>query len=196
MSNSDWFYNLKLSIKMLFTETSLKGCYLIDIEPLEDERGWFVRTYCKNEFNTIGHSKEWVQLNHSLTRLKGTIRGMHYQLPPFSEIKLVRCIAGSVYDVIIDLRKGSHTFLNYFGAELSSKNKKMIYIPEGFAHGFQTLTDDCELIYHHSQFYSPGVEAGIKYDDTKVNIEWPLPVKSVSARDNSHLFINNNFKGL
>jgi dTDP-4-dehydrorhamnose 3,5-epimerase len=121
---------------------------------------------------------------------------MHYQLPPFSEIKLVRCISGAVYDVIIDLRQGSATFLNYFAAELSSTNKKMIYIPEGFAHGFQTLTDDCELIYHHSQFYSPGVEGGIKYDEPKVNIEWPLPVQIISARDNSHSFINDNFKGL
>lgn len=181
---------------MIFTETSLKGSYIIDLEPLADERGWFARTYCKNEFNAIGHTKEWVQLNHSFTRQKGTIRGMHYQLPPFSEIKLVRCIAGAVYDVIIDVRKGSPTFLNYFGAELSATNKKMIYIPEGFAHGFQALTDDCELIYHHSQFYAPGVETGIKYDEPTINIEWPLPVQIISARDNSHPLIDVNFKGL
>lgn len=181
---------------MLFTETPLKGSYLIDLEPIVDERGWFARTYCKNEFDTIGHSKEWVQLNHSFTRLKGTIRGMHYQLPPFSEIKMVRCILGAVYDVIIDLRKDSPTFLIYFGVELSAKNKRMNYIPEGFAHGFQTLTDDCELIYHHSQFYSPGVEGGLKYDDPKVNIEWRLPVNTISIRDNSYSFINDNFKGL
>lgn len=181
---------------MIFTETSLKGSYIIDLEPLADERGWFARTYCKNEFNAIGHTKEWVQLNHSFTRQKGTIRGMHYQLPPFSEIKLVRCIAGAVYDVIIDVRKGSPTFLNYFGAELSATNKKMIYIPEGFAHGFQALTDDCELIYHHSQFYAPDVETGIKYDEPTINIEWPLPVQIISARDNSHPLIDVNFKGL
>lgn len=181
---------------MVFTETSLKGSFIIDLEPLTDERGWFARTYCKNEFSKIGHSKEWVQLNHSFTRQLGTIRGMHYQLPPFSEIKLVRCIAGAVYDVIIDLRQGSATFLNYFATPLSSANKKMIYIPEGFAHGFQALTDDCELIYHHSQFYSPGVEGGIKFDDPKVNIDWPLPVQIISARDNAHPFINVNFKGL
>lgn len=181
---------------MIFTGTILKGSYIIDLEPLGDERGWFARTYCKNEFSKIGHTKEWVQLNHSFTSLKGTIRGMHYQLPPFSEIKLVRCISGAVYDVIIDLRKGSPTFLHYFAEELSSTNKKMIYIPEGFAHGFQTLTDDCELIYHHSQFYTPGVEGGIKYDEPKINIEWPLPILTISSRDNAHSFIDDNFKGL
>src|SRR6478752_4125211 len=135
---------------MKFTETSLKGSYTIDLNLFKDERGWFARTYCKNEFETIGHAKEWVQLNHSFTKQKGAIRGMHYQLPPFSEIKMVRCIAGAVYDVIIDLRKDSETFLKWFGVELSAENKKMIYIPEGFAHGFQALTNDCELIYHHS----------------------------------------------
>lgn len=181
---------------MIFLKTSLKGSYVVEFEPLVDERGWFARTYCKNEFSIIGHTKDWVQLNHSFTRLKGTIRGMHYQLPSFSEIKLVRCIAGTVLDVIIDLRKGSSTFLNYFAVELSSSNKKMMYIPEGFAHGFQTLTDDCELIYHHSQFYMSGFEGGIKYDDPKVNIKWPLPVENISPRDNSHLFINNNFNGI
>ena len=181
---------------MRFTETTLKGSYVIDLEPFVDERGWFARTYCKNEFSKIGHSKEWVQFNHSFTRQKGTIRGMHYQLNPFSEIKLVRCIAGAVYDVIIDLRENSPTFLNYFGVELSSKNQKMIYIPEGFAHGFQTLKKDSELIYNHSQFYSPGVEGGIKYDEPKVNIEWPLPLSTISVRDSSFSLINENFKGL
>ncbi len=181
---------------MIFTETSLKGSYVIDLEPIGDDRGWFARTYCKNEFGKIGHTKEWVQLNHSFTKQQGTIRGMHYQIPPFSEIKLVRCIAGIVYDVIVDLRQGSSTFLHYFGVELSAANKKMIYIPEGFAHGFQALTDDCELIYHHSQFYLPGVEGGIKYNEPMVNIEWPLPVMNISARDNMHPLIDTNFKGL
>ena len=121
---------------MVFTETLLRGSYVIDVEPSADERGWFARTYCKNEFNKIGHSKEWVQLNHSFTKQKGAVRGMHYQLPPFSEIKLVRCIAGTVYDVIVDLRKGSATFLKWFGMELSSANKKMIYILNPLPHSF------------------------------------------------------------
>jgi len=181
---------------MKFTETPLKGSYVIDLEPFQDERGWFARTYCKKEFETIGHNQEWVQLNHSYTVKKGTIRGMHFQLPPYSEIKLVRCVSGSVYDVIIDLRKGSSTFLNFFGIELSSGNRKMLYIPEGFAHGFQTLADDCELIYHHSQFYLPGVEGGIKYNDPRLNIEWPLAVNSISSRDLSHTLLDDQFKGL
>ena len=181
---------------MIFTATELVGSYVIDLQPIEDERGWFARTYCKNEFGKIGHTKDWVQLNHSFTKQIGSIRGMHFQLAPFSEIKLVRCIAGAVYDVIIDLRKNSPTFFKYFGVELSASNKKMIYIPEGFAHGFQALTDDCELIYHHSQFYTPGVEAGIKFNDPTINIQWPLPPTNISERDNTHTLIDNNFKGL
>ena len=181
---------------MIFTETPLKGSYIIQPEPIIDERGWFVRTYCKNEFSSIGHDKEWVQLNHSFTLQRGTIRGMHFQLPPYEEIKLVRCIAGVVYDVIVDLRGGSPTFLHYFGAELSSLNRKMLYIPKGFAHGFQAMTDNCELIYHHSEFYSPGVEAGVKYNEPRINIEWPLPLTNISARDNQHPLLDAGFKGL
>ena len=181
---------------MIFTETSLTGCYVIVPEPFVDERGWFARTFCKNEFATIGHTAEWVQINHSFTNKKGTIRGMHYQLPPFSEIKLVRCISGAVYDVIIDLRKTSVTYLQWYGIELSAKNKKMIYIPEGFAHGFQTMSDDAELIYHHSQFYAPRVEGGIRNDDPVINIRWPLEVSVISERDKQHALLDNNFKGL
>ena len=181
---------------MKFNPTILKGAYTIELDPFKDERGWFARTYCKNEFSTIGHHAEWVQLNHSFTNEKGTVRGMHYQLPPFSEIKLVRCIAGAAFDVIIDLRKGSATFLQWFGTEISATNKKMIYIPEGFAHGFQTLTDDCELIYHHTQFYTPGVEGGIKYDDPEIKIDWPLAVNNISKRDKQHPLLDENFKGI
>jgi dTDP-4-dehydrorhamnose 3,5-epimerase len=181
---------------MTFTETSLKGSYIIDLNLFKDERGWFARTYCKNEFTEIGFNKEWMQMNHSFTKIKGTLRGMHYQLPPFSEAKLVRCIAGAVYDVIIDLRKGSATFLQWFGTELSAENKKMLFIPEGFAHGFQSLTDNCELIYHHSQFYKPGAEGGIKYNDPRVNIKWAEPATIISERDNQYPILNENFKGI
>ena len=181
---------------MIFRETPLKGCYIIELSPFIDERGWLARTYCKNEFGKIGHTKEWVQLNHSFTNKPGTIRGMHYQLAPFAEIKLVRCIAGAVYDVVIDLRKESPTFLQWSGVELSAENKKMIYIPEGYAHGFQTLSDNCELIYHHSQFYKTGIEAGIKYDDPKLNIMWPSSVTNISERDKQHPLLDVNFKGV
>jgi len=181
---------------MTFTETLLKGSYTIELNTFTDDRGWFARTYCKNEFAAIGHTAEWVQMNHSFTKDKAALRGMHYQLPPFSEIKMVRCIAGAVFDVIIDLRKGSPTFLQWFGVELSAKNRKMIYIPAGFAHGFQTLQNDCELIYHHSQFYTPGAEGGIKFNDPAINISWPLPVTNISERDNQHPLLDENFKGL
>ena len=179
---------------MTFTETALKGSFIIDLNLFQDERGWFARTYCKNEFEQIGHVKEWVQLNHSFTKQKGTIRGMHYQMSSFAEIKLVRCISGKIYDVIIDMRKDSPTFLQWTGVELSAENKRMLYIPEGFAHGFQALSDDCELIYHHSQFYTPNVEAGIRYNDPKININWPLPLTSISKRDEEHPLLDNNFK--
>lgn len=181
---------------MIFTPTSLAGSYVIDLEPFSDERGWFARYYCKNEFQQIGHEQEWVQLNHSFTTHKGTVRGMHFQLPPFKEIKMVRCIAGAIFDVIVDVRKDSPTFLKWTGVELSSANRKMLYIPEGFAHGFQALTDNCELIYHHSAFYTPGAEGGIRYDDPAIGIDWPLPVINISARDASHPYLHEHFKGI
>ena len=181
---------------MKFNPTPLVGCYVVELDPISDERGWFIRTYCKNEFSAIGHNKEWVQLNHSFTEKTGTIRGMHYQLPPFSEIKLVRCIAGAVFDAVVDLRKGSSTFLNWFGVQISAANKKMIYIPEGFAHGFQALEDNCQLIYHHTQFYIPGVEGGIKYNEPKIKIEWPMAVTGISERDDHHSFLEEKYKGI
>jgi dTDP-4-dehydrorhamnose 3,5-epimerase len=181
---------------MIFTETSLSGSYIIDILVNEDERGWFARTFCKEEFKKIGHDAEWVQLNHSFTKRKGTIRGMHFQNPPFSEIKLVRCITGSVYDVIIDLRKNSPTFLQWFGVELSAKNRKMIYIPKGFAHGFQTLKNNSELIYHHTSAYVPNVEGGIKYDEPMINIKWPEVLTIISQRDKEHNLLTDNFTGI
>lgn len=181
---------------MTFSATTLEGSFLVDLQTFADERGWFARYYCKEEFAQIGHQKEWVQMNHSFSAKKGTIRGMHFQLAPHKEIKLVRCIAGSIFDVIIDIRKGSPTFLQWFGAELSASNKKSLYIPEGFAHGFQCLEDNCELLYHHSGFYKPGAEGGIKYDDPAVAIRWPLPVAVISERDKNHRLLDKEFKGV
>jgi dTDP-4-dehydrorhamnose 3,5-epimerase len=179
---------------MNFESTGLNGSYVVDIFPVKDERGWFVRTFCKNEFTKIGHSDEWVQMNHSFTNEAGTIRGMHFQKPPYSETKLIRCIAGNVFDVMIDLRRNSNTFLKWFGIELSAENKKMIFIPGGFAHGFQTLTDNCQLIYHHTAFYKPGFEEGIMYNDKMINVNWPKPVTKISERDNSHPLLNSGFE--
>jgi len=181
---------------MIFSPTPLSGSFSIDLNPFSDERGWFARYFCKNEFKEIGHDAEWVQMNHSFTKQVGSVRGMHYQEGEYKEIKLVRCIAGKVYDVIIDIRKDSPTFLKWFGIELSAENKKMLYIPAGFAHGFQCLSDNCELLYHHSAFYTPGRETGISYNDPSVNIEWPIEITVISERDKNHPFITNNFKGI
>jgi dTDP-4-dehydrorhamnose 3,5-epimerase len=181
---------------MIFITTNLAGSFTVQPALYKDDRGWFTRVYCKNEFSQIASHKEWVQINHSFSANMGTVRGMHYQMPPYSEIKLVRCIAGSVYDVIIDLRKDSPTFLQWFGAELSAANKTMMYIPEGFAHGFQSLSNNVELIYHHSQFYTPGSERGVMYNDITVGIKWPLPITDISERDKIHPPIDSTFKAL
>lgn len=181
---------------MIFTPTPLAGSYVIGLKPFTDDRGWFARFYCKDAFKEIGHTSEWVQMNHSFTTHAGTVRGMHFQLPPFREIKMVRCIAGAVYDVIVDCREGSPTFLQWFGAELSAANRNMMYIPEGFAHGFQALTDNCELIYLHSEYYKPGSEGGHRYDDPALDIKWPLAAGNLSDRDASHPLLTTNFKGL
>lgn len=181
---------------MIFNATPLAGAWLIDLEPFSDQRGWFARYYCKNEFEQIGHTKEWVQLNHSASYTPGTLRGMHFQRPPYREIKMVRCIAGAIFDVIVDLREGSPTFLQWFGAELSAANRRMLYIPEGFAHGFQTLDANVEMLYHHTEFYTPGAEGGYRYDDPAFAIPWPLPVTVISERDIAHPVIDKNFKGI
>jgi dTDP-4-dehydrorhamnose 3,5-epimerase len=181
---------------MTFTAAPLAGAYVIGLQPFNDDRGWFARYYCKDEFLSIGHTREWVQMNQSVSYAKGTLRGMHFQYPPFREIKLVRCIVGAVYDVIVDLRAGSSTFLEWFGTELSAVNHKMLYIPEGFAHGFQTLEKDSALLYHHTEFYTPDAEGGLRYDDPALGVNWPLPVAVISGRDAGHPYVDKNFKGI
>jgi dTDP-4-dehydrorhamnose 3,5-epimerase len=179
---------------MIFEETILKGSYVIYPEPRVDERGWFARTYCKKEFAAIGHTKEWVQMNHSFTAMPGTVRGMHFQYAPYGEIKMLRCIAGAAFDVIVDLRKKSATYLQWFGTEITALNKKIVYIPAGFAHGFQTLAADTELVYHHSGYYHPAAEGGVRFDDPSLQVKWPLPVSQVSIRDQGYNLIDLNFK--
>jgi dTDP-4-dehydrorhamnose 3,5-epimerase len=149
-----------------------------------------------SEFSTITHTGQWLQQNQSVTLNKGSIRGMHYQLPPFEEIKLIRCVQGSIFDVVVDIRKDSPTFLKHFSIELSAHNNILLYVPMGFAHGFQTLTDNCTVLYNHSQIYQPGFESGLMYNDPLLNINWPLTINTVSNRDNNHPLINNNFKGI
>ena len=180
---------------MIFEETKLKGAYVVSLQLLTDARGGFARTFCKKEFQQINHQKEFVQLNHSYNTFKGTVRGMHFQLPPYQEIKLIRCIKGAVIDVIVDLRENSPTFLQHVSVELSAENKKMMYVPENFAHGFQTLEDNTELIYHHTQFYTPQADTGIRFNDPMLKINWPLEPVMVSEKDKNYKLIDHTFKG-
>jgi dTDP-4-dehydrorhamnose 3,5-epimerase len=179
---------------MQFIETPIMGLYLIQLNKIQDERGFFARTFCKEQFSKIGFNKEFVQFNHSFNKIKGTIRGMHFQQQPFSETKLIRCVEGCVYDVAVDLRKDSASYMQSFGVELSSDNMICILIPEGFAHGFQTLQDNTALIYHHTNYYKPNTEGGIRFDDKILNIQWKLPPINISSKDLSYPLINENFK--
>ena len=181
---------------MIFNPIKLSGSFTIDVQPFLDSRGFFARTFCENEFAAHKLVQHFVQANHSGTQGVGVIRGMHFQQNPFCEVKLVKCVEGAIFDVIIDVREDSPTFLQWFGAELSAKNKRMMYVPMGFAHGFQSLSDYSEITYMVSNFYNKEYERGIRYDDSKVNIEWPLPVSLVSDKDLNIPYINNHFKGV
>ena len=181
---------------MKFKELKLKGAYILQLDSFIDPRGRFTRLFCKSEFSNMGHNKEILQINHSLTKKKGSIRGMHFQYPPYSEIKIIKCVKGSVFDVIVDIRTNSPTFLKWHGEILSSKNNKMIYIPEGFAHGFQTLEDDCELLYFHTAIYDPPSEKRIKYNDPLINVKWPLNITHISEKDKIANFLDKNFRGI
>ncbi len=168
---------------MIFTETGLKGAFFIDIEKREDHRGFFARTWCRKEFEEHGLTVHPAQANVSFSRHKGTLRGMHYQVAPFEESKLLRCTRGAIYDVIIDLRPDSPTYRKWIGVELTSDNYRMIYVPEKFAHGFQSLEDDSEVVYQVTQFYAPGSERGIRWNDPAFDIRWPMEVQVISDKD-------------
>lgn len=171
---------------MKFTPTPLKDAFLIDLEKRGDERGFFARLFCSEEFKTHGLDSKFVQANNSVSTEKGTMRGLHYQLAPMAETKLVRCIQGSFYDVIVDLRPHSETFGKWFGEVLSQENRKMMYVPHGFAHGFLTLEPNSEVLYLVSTPYSKDLERGIRWNDPRFNITWPISPKVVSDRDNQH----------
>jgi dTDP-4-dehydrorhamnose 3,5-epimerase len=172
-------------VRVIFTETKLKGAYIIEIEKLKDHRGFFARAWCQNEFKVQGLTSSVVQANVSSNMKKGTLRGMHYQLSPHEETKLVRCTRGAIYDVIIDLRTASPTYTQWIGVELTEENYKMLYVPENFAHGFQSLKDDTEVTYQVSQFYTPGSESGIRWDDPAFSLKWPIEVQVISDKDKS-----------
>jgi dTDP-4-dehydrorhamnose 3,5-epimerase len=168
---------------MIFTETKLNGAYVIELDKKEDPRGFFARAWCAREFEEQGLSPRLVQANISYNIRRGTLRGMHYQMAPYGEAKVIRCIRGALYDVIIDLRRDSSTYMQWVGVELTAENRKMFYVPENFAHGFQTLTDDTEAFYLVSEFYAPGAERGIRWNDPTFGIEWPLEVAVISDKD-------------
>lgn len=168
---------------MIFHAAPLRGAYLIDLEKRGDDRGFFARTFCRNEFSEHGLAPEFVQVNNSLSAKKGTLRGMHYQLAPSAEVKLIRCIRGALYDVILDLRPDSCTFGKWFGAELTAENRRMIYAPRGFAHGLLTLAPDTEAFYLVDNFYAPQLERGVRYNDPKFAIDWPIKPQEISEKD-------------
>jgi dTDP-4-dehydrorhamnose 3,5-epimerase len=168
---------------MRFTATKLGGSFIIEPEPHEDGRGLFARTFCAREFREQGLADSFVQCNTSWNARKGTVRGLHYQISPSSEVKLVRCTAGALWDVIVDLRPDSPTYMQHVGIELTATNRLALYIPEMFGHGFQTLEDGTEVFYQMSEFYAPKLARGFRHDDPKLKIEWPLPATSISDQD-------------
>jgi dTDP-4-dehydrorhamnose 3,5-epimerase len=171
---------------MIFTETILKGAYLIDVKPIEDERGFFSRSFCQKDFSAHGLRTNVAQCNISFNRKKGTLRGMHFQVTPKAEAKLVRCTRGAIYDVIIDLRPQSQTYCKWVAIDLTAHNYKALYIPEGFAHGFQTLEDHAEVFYQMFEFYAPEYASGARWDDPAFNITWPVKEPIMSEKDQSY----------
>lgn len=171
---------------MIFAETKLKGACVIDIERRDDERGFFARAWCQEEFAARGLSTRLVQANIAFSQRAGTLRGLHYQVKPHEEVKLVRCTRGAVYDVIVDLRPESSTYLHWVSVELTADNRSMLYVPEGFLHGYQTLTDSTEVLYQVSHVYSPESERGVRWDDPAIGIEWPkIGTRIISEKDKS-----------
>lgn len=168
---------------MRFTQTELNGAWIVEPEPVHDHRGFFARTFCIREFGEHGLETAFVQHATSLSLAKGTVRGMHFQKDPFSEVKVVTCMKGAIFDVIVDLRQDSPTFRHWIGVELTAENRRRLYIPKGFAHGFQALTDNAEVAYLISAFYEPSAASGVRHDDPAFGILWPLPVTVISDKD-------------
>ena len=181
---------------MQFKELEIKGCFEITPLPIVDNRGWFARVYCEEEFKKFNLKGNFVQFNQSFNSKKGTVRGLHFQKTPFKEEKLIRCVSGRVCDIIVDLRLNSPTFLQSIFVELSSLNNNLIYLPAGIAHGFQTLEDNCTLLYHHTQFYNKEADAGVSIFDPMLNIKLPLEVTVISEKDSNYPLIIEDFKGI
>ncbi len=170
---------------MIFTKTSLKDAFIVELEKKEDHRGFFARSWDIKEFDSHGLNSNLVQCNISFSKKRGTLRGMHYQKNPFEESKLIRCTKGKIFDVIIDLRPSSETFKKWLGVELTEENYKMLFVPEGFAHGYQSLVDNSEIVYQVSEFYTPNSESGIHWNDPSFKIGWPIEEKVITEKDDS-----------
>ncbi len=170
---------------MIFTETKLKGAFVVEPERREDDRGFFARVWCAKEFEDHGLTAHAVQSNMSYNRTRGTLRGMHYQEHPHEEAKLVRCTRGAIFDAILDLRPDSPTYTQWFGVELTEDNRKMLFVPEGFGHGFLTLADETEIFYHVTEFYHPGAESGVRWNDPVFQVKWPDEIRVISPKDAS-----------
>ena len=176
--------------------TKLNGVLIADTNYRSDARGAFARLFCKNELAATLRGREIVQVNFSVTKSCGAVRGVHFQHPPYSEMKFVRCVKGRIWDVVVDLRRNSPTFMKWHAEELSQDNARMIIIPEGCAHGFQALEAESELLYLHTEYYTPDAEDGLAYDEPLLNISWPLPVTEISERDKCHPKLDQNFSGI
>jgi len=185
-----------MSTRFDILSTPLAGLMVIRRRPLEDERGYFERFFCAEELRDAGLRKPIVQINRSLTRKMGTVRGMHFQYPPHAETKIISCLKGEIFDVAVDIRASSPTFLQWHGEVLSRQNRKSLLIPEGFAHGFQSLADDCELLYLHTMPYSPNAEAALNVQDPQLNIKWPRVIAEISDRDRGHPALTRDFAGV
>jgi dTDP-4-dehydrorhamnose 3,5-epimerase len=177
-------------------DTPISGLKIVERSPRSDERGFLTRLFCSEELQAAGWNKPIAQINQTMTRRSGAVRGMHFQMPPHAEMKLVSCIRGEVWDVALDLRRGSPTFLNWFGANLSAENGRALLIPEGFAHGFQVLSEDSELIYFHSCAYNAASEGGVNPEDPRVAIDWPRAIAEMSPRDRGHRMLLPDFEGI
>lgn len=185
-----------MSQRFVIRDTPLAGLRVLLRQPLGDQRGYLERMYCADELEALVEGRSVVQINHTYTFAKGTVRGMHYQLPPHAETKFVSCLRGEVFDVAVDLRAGSPTFLQWHAELLSAENHKTLVIPEGFAHGFQTLSEDCEMLYFHTKAYEPTAERGLSATDPHMQIQWPLPVGGLSPRDLAHSPLDATFTGI
>ena len=181
---------------MKINTTSIAGVFVVDTSPVSDHRGAFARFFCMEELSSVLGSRRVVQINHSRTSACGAIRGMHFQHPPHAEMKMVRCLKGRVFDVVVDLRRDSPTFMQHHAEELDPQNAKMLIIPEGCAHGFQALAPESELLYLHTAFYEKSAEGGLRHDDPVLKIKWPLPVTDLSERDKNHPLTTPDFKGI